>query len=164
MANTLESFAIRRAVLSSLVAGTINLIIVYFVLKGKVEVPLFAAVAEIWNHSLIGALIPRSLVVSFLVTIVTVAATVKRASKDNAETLKTIPWVKIALRKALIRALVAFLLVIGLALVLRSLFPAYATLPVSIVIPTVAIFAALVAFSMTYSAVFSTGKTLESQN
>ena len=167
MAVTLKSFAIRRAVLSFLVAGMINLAIVYFSLRGEGEVPLFAAVADIWNHSLIGALIPRSLVISFLVTIATFIATIKEVSKNNAERairLKGIPWIKIAIRKALIRALIAFLLVIALAFVLRALFPTYTVLSVSIVIPTVAIFAGLVAFSMTYSAVLTTGKILSSQD
>ena len=167
MAGTLGSFAIRRALFSSIIAGCLNLIIVYFALRGEGEVPLFAAVADIWNHSLIGALIPRSIVISFLVTIVTFIATIKEVSKnkeERANRLGGIPWLKIAIRKALFRALVAFLLIIGLALVLRALFPTYATLSVSIVIPIVAIFAGLVAFSMTYSAVFSTGKMLHSKN
>lgn len=166
IAHNLGSFAVRRAVLSSVVAAILNLIIVYFALKGRGEVPLFAAVADIWNHSLIGALIPRSLVISFLVTIATFIATMKEVSKRQAKVSKEIkgkPWIKIAIRKALSRALVAFLLVIGLALILRVLFPTYATLSVSVVIPTVAIFAGLVAFSMTYSAVFSAGKIFVSK-
>ena len=167
MANALRSFAIRRAALSSVVAGIINLIIVYFVLRNDGAVPLFASVAEIWNHSLIGAFLPRSLLISFLVTVVTFVATVKEVSNtraDRANKLKGIPWIKIAIRKALVRALIAFLIVIGLALILRLLFPTYSTLPVSIVIPLVAIFAGLVAFSMTYSAVLTTGKMLNSQD
>ncbi len=167
MAKTLRSFAIRRAVLSSIAAAIINLLIVYLVLRGKGEVPLFATVAEIWNHSLIGALIPRSLAISFLVTIATFIATIKKVSKNKADTaarLKGITWMKIAIRQAFIRALIALLLVIAFALVLRALFPTYAVLSVSIVIPTVAIFAGLVAFSMTYSAVFTTGKILQSQD
>jgi len=48
-----------------------------------------------------------------------------------------------------------------LAFTLRILFPTYATLSISVVIPIVGIFAALVAFSMTLSAVYSTGKMLE---
>ena len=167
MANNLRSFAVRRAALSSVVAAILNLIIVYFALKGKGEVPLFASVAEIWNHSLIGALIPRSLIISFLVTIATFIATIKEVSKSRTQTSgkqKKRPWIKIAIRKALSRALIAFLLVMGLAIILRALFPTYATLSVSTVIPIVAVFAGLVAFSMTYSAVFSAGKILESQD
>ena len=167
MTHNLGSFALRRAVSSSVVAAILNLIIVYFALKGKGEVPLFAAVADIWNHSLIGALIPRSLVISFLVTIATFVATIKEVSKTNVERaskLKGKPWIKIAIRKALSHALVAFLLVIGLALMLRVLFPTYATLSVSVVIPIAAIFAGLVAFSMTYSAVFSAGKIFVSKS
>lgn len=61
----------------------------------------------------------------------------------------------------MIRALIAFVLVLLLALTLRILFPTYATLSVSVVIPIVGIFAGLVAFSMTHAAVYSTGKMLE---
>ena len=163
--NNLRSFAIRRAITSAIIAGLVNLIIVYFALKGKGEVPLFASVAEIWNHSLIGALIPRSLVLSFIITITTVFATVKEASTKSeniSNKLEKTSWIKIALRKAVISALIAFILVILLAFILRTVSPTYATLSVSIVIPFVGIFAALVAFSMTYAAVFSTGRILDS--
>lgn len=163
MALKLTKFALKRGIFSACVAGIINLLIVYFVLGGKGEVPLFASFAEIWNHSLIGALIPRSIFISFIITITTVFATVKEISnisKDFSLKIKKSSWVKIALRQALIRALIAFILVIAFAYILRSLYPTYAKLSVSIVIPIVGIFAALVAFSMTYSAVFSTGKIL----
>lgn len=162
--NNLRSFAIRRAITSAIIAGLVNMIIVYFALKGKGDVPLFASVAEIWNHSLIGALIPRSLVLSFIITITTVFATVKEASTKSeniSNKLEKTSWIKIALRKAVIRALIAFVLVLLLAFALRILFPTYATLSVSVVIPIVGIFAGLVAFSMTHAAVYSTGKMLE---
>jgi hypothetical protein len=42
------------------------------------------------------------------------------------------------------------------------LFPIYAELSVSVIIPIVGLFAALIAFSMTYSAVLSTGRILNS--
>ncbi len=163
----LRNFAIKRATFSACAAGIINLIIVYFALRGKGEVPLFASVAEIWNHSLIGALIPRSLVLSFIITITTVTATIKESSRKSeniSNKIKRTSWIKIVLRKAVIRALIAFVLVLLLAFTLRILFPTYATLSVSIVIPLVGIFAALVAFSMTYAAVFSTGRILDSKN
>jgi hypothetical protein len=165
--NNLRTFATKRAILSACIAAIINLIIVYFALKGEADVPLFASVAEIWNHSLIGALIPRSLVLSFIVTITTVFATAKEASKKSKNLsikIKNVPWIKIALRKAVIRALIAFILVLLLAFILRILFPTYATLPISVVIPVVGFFAALVAFSMTYSVVLSTSKMLDSQD
>ncbi len=164
MAHNLRTFAIKRAVLSASVAAIINIIIVYYVLKGKTDVPLFASVAEIWNHSLIGALIPRSLIISFIITIITVFATAKEASRKSENIsikIKNVSWIKTVIKKALIRALIAFILVLMLAFILRILFPTYATLSVSVVIPIVGIFAALVAFSMTLSAVYSTGKMLE---
>ncbi len=165
--NYLRSFATKRAITSAVIAGIANLTIAYFSLRGIGEVPLFAAVADIWNQSLIGALIPRSLVLSFIVTVTTFFATVKEASSKSetiSKKLKKTSWIKIVLRKALTQALIAFLLVLVLALTLRLLFPTYATLPVSVVIPVVGIFAALVAFSMTRSAVYSTGKVLETLN
>ncbi|GJM14736.1 MAG: hypothetical protein DHS20C13_00630 [Thermodesulfobacteriota bacterium] len=161
----LKQFALKRAIFSACVAGIVNLIIVYFALRADGEVPLFASVAEIWNHSLIGALIPRSIFISFIITVTTMFATVKEVSNKSEDIylkLKKSSWIKIALRKALIQALIAFIAVIILAYILRLLFPTYAKLSVSIVIPIVGIFAALVAFSMTYSAVFSTGKILNS--
>ena len=164
MAHNLRTFAVKRAALSACVAAIINIILVYFALQGKSDVPLFASVAEIWNHSLIGALIPRSLVLSFIITITTIFATVKEVSsksKDISLKLKKSSWIKIAVQKALIQALIAFISVIVLAYILRLLFPTYTTLSVSVVIPIVGIFAALVAFSITLSAVYSTGKILE---
>ncbi|MEX0999857.1 MAG: hypothetical protein WD000_07865 [Thermodesulfobacteriota bacterium] len=164
MAHNLRTFAVKRAVLSASVAAIINIIIVYYALKGKTDVPLFASVAEIWNHSLIGALIPRSLIISFIITITTVFATAKEASRKSENIsikIKNVSWIKTVIKKALIRALIAFILVLMLAFILRILFPTYATLSVSVVIPIVGIFAALVAFSMTLSAVYSTGKMLE---
>jgi len=164
MAHNLRTFAVKRAVLSASVAAIINIIIVYFALQGKSDVPLFASVAEIWNHSLIGALIPRSLIISFIITITTVFATAKEASRKSENIsikIKNASWIKAVIKKALIRALIAFILVLMLAFTLRILFPTYATLSISVVIPIVGIFAALVAFSMTLSAVYSTGKMLE---
>ncbi len=87
-----------------------------------------------------------------------------KKSENISNKLEKTSWIKIALRKAVIRALIAFVLVLLLAFTLRILFPTYATLSVSIVIPLVGIFAALVAFSMTYAAVFSTGRILDSKN
>ncbi|MCK5392603.1 MAG: hypothetical protein KAJ31_09250 [Deltaproteobacteria bacterium] len=101
---------------------------------------------------------------SFIITITTVIATVKEASRKSeniSNKLEKTSLIKIALRKAVIRALIAFVLVLLLALTLRILFPTYATLSVSVVIPIVGIFAGLVAFSMTHAAVYSTGKMLE---
>jgi magnesium-transporting ATPase (P-type) len=145
-------------------AGIVNLIIIYFTLRSDGKVPLFAAVADIWNHSLIGALIPRSIVISLIITITTVYTTAKEASSHSLEIasrLQKTPWIKMALRKALFRALIAFIFVILLAYVLRMFFPIYSELSVSLVIPIVGLFAAFIAFSMTYAAVLSTGKILE---
>ena len=166
MALKLKQFALKRGIFSACIAGIINLIIVYIALNGEGKVPLFASVAEIWNHSLIGALIPRSIFISFIITVTTMFATAKEVSnksKDLSLKLNKSSWIKIALQEALIRALIAFISVIVLAYILRWLFPTYATLSVKVVIPIVGIFAALVAFSMTYSAVFSTGKILASE-
>jgi hypothetical protein len=93
----LRNFAIKRATFSACAAGIINLIIVYFALRGKGEVPLFASVAERWNHSLIGALIPRSLALSFIITITTVTTTVKEASSKSeniSNKLEKTSWIK----------------------------------------------------------------------
>jgi len=161
----LKKFAFKRAIISAIAAGIVNLIIIYFTLRSDGKVPLFAAVADIWNHSLIGALIPRSIVISLFITITTVYATAKevsRHSKQISSRLQKTPWIKIALQKALLRALIAFIFVIFIAYVLRILFPIYAELSVSVVIPVVGLFAALIAFSMTYAAVFSTGEILKS--
>ncbi len=99
MAHNLRTFAVKRAVLSASVAAIINIIIVYFALQGKPDVPLFASIAEIWDHSLIGALIPRSIFISFIITITTIFATVKEVSsksKDISLKLKKSSWIKIA--------------------------------------------------------------------
>ena len=164
MGINLKKFAVKRSILSAFGAGIVNLIIVYFTLASYGSVPLFASVAEIWNHSLIGALIPRSIVISLFITITTVFATVKEATGGSEiilKKLKQTSWIKIVATKALIRAFIAFMSVILIASIMRLLFPTYTTLTVSTVIPIVVIFSALVAFSMTYSAVMSTGKILD---
>ena len=164
--NNLRSFATKRAITSGIISGIVNIVIVYLALKGKGEVPLFASVAEMWNHSLIGALIPRSLVLSFIITITTVRATLKEIARNSGQvSSQSKPsWIKITLRKALIRAIIAFALVLLLAFTLRILLPTYATLSVSVVIPIVGIFAGLVAFSMTHAAVISTSRILDSKD
>lgn len=160
MSEKLRTFAKRRAVASGIAAGIVNLIILYIALRETGHVPLFALMAEKWNHSLIGAFIPRALVISIVITFTTVWATLKAHSEDG---LENIPWIKITLIKALIRALLAFLFVLALALILRGLFPAYAVISTSLVIPLVGVFAGAVAFYMTYSAVLSTEGMVRSE-
>ncbi len=153
MSEILIKFAKRRALTSGIAAGIVNIVILYFALMGKTEVPLFALVAEKWNHSLIGALIPRALIISIAVTFVTVWITLKTHKEEGAG---DIPWFRITLIKALFRAVLAFIFVLGLALLLRAAFPKYAEISTYIVIPAVAVFAGAVASYMTYAAVLST--------
>ena len=160
MPEKLSTFAKRRAVISGIAAGIINMIILYIALRGTTNVSLFALEAEKWNHSLIGAFIPRALVISIVITFTTVWATLKAHSEDG---LESIPWIKITLIKALVRALLAFLFVLALALILRGLFPTYAVISTSLVIPLVSVFAGAVAFYMTYSAVLSTEGMVRSE-
>lgn len=161
MSEKLITFAKRRALTSGIAAGIVNVIILYFALNGESEVPLFALVAEKWNHSLIGALIPRALIISIVVTFVTVWVTLKAHNEEDAG---DIPWIRITLIKALIRAVQAFVYVLGLALLLRALYPTYAEISTSIVIPVVAVFAGAVASYMTYSAVLSTESLLHPED
>ena len=157
MTDQLSRFAKRRALISGIIAGIANIIILYFALNGKAEVPLFAFAAEKWNHSLIGALIPRALVISIAVTFTTVWVTLKAHSEGG---ISKIPWIRLTLIKALVRAVQAFIFVLALAFILRGLFPTYAEISTSIVIPVVAVFAGAVASYMTYSAVLSTESLL----
>jgi len=157
MTDKLIAFAKRRALISGIVAGVLNATILYFVLSGKSQVPLFAFVAEKWNHSLIGALVPRALVISIVITFTTVWITLKAHSQGG---IHNIPWVRITLIKALVRSVLAFIFVLALALLLRATYPTYAEISTSIVIPVVAVFAGVVASYMTYSAVLSTESLL----
>ena len=152
MPDKLRAFARRRAVISAALAGAANLIILYFVLHSKAEVPIFALVADKWSHSLVGALIPRALIICVAVTFTTIWATIKAHYEDR---FNEIPWVKITLIKALVRAVYAFFLFLALTLILWGLFPAQTTIPTSFVIPIVALFAAATAYYMTYSTVLS---------
>lgn len=153
MSEKLIKFAKRRALISGIAAVIVNIIILYIALMGKTEVPLFALVAEKWNHSFIGALIPRALVISIVVTFATVWITLKSHKEEGAG---DIPWFRITLIKALFRSVLAFIFVLALALILRAAYPAYAEISTSIVIPVVAVFAGAVASYMTYAAVLST--------
>jgi hypothetical protein len=157
MTDKLIAFAKRRALISGIVAGVLNVIILYFALSGKSQVPLFALVADKWNHSLIGALVPRALVISIVITFTTVWITLKAHSQGG---IHNIPWVRITLIKALIRSVLAFIFVLALALLLRATYPTYAEISTSIVIPVVAVFAGVVASYMTYSTVLSTESLL----
>jgi len=157
MTDRLTKFAKRRAIISGIVAAILNVIILYLALSGKSQVPLFAFVAEKWNHSLIGALIPRALIISIAVTFTTVWVTLKAHSEEG---IGKIPWIRITLVKALVKAVQAFIFVLALAFILRGLFPTYAEISTSIVIPLVAAFAGGVASYMTYSAVLSTESLL----
>ena len=157
MTDKLLKFAKRRALISGIAAGVLNVIILYFALSGKSQVPLFALVAEKWNHSLIGALVPRALVISIFVTLLTVWITLKAHSEEYAG---RVPWFRITLITALIRAVLAFIFVLALALILRALYPTYAEISTFIVMPAVGVFAGAVASYMTYSAVLSTASLL----
>ena len=157
MPTDLIKFAKKRAIVSFIVAAAVNALILYFALSKEAEIPLFALVAENWRHSLIGALMPRALVISILVTFVTVWLTLKKHSKDE---MGYIPWFRITLITALVRAVLAFIFVVGFALLLRAAYPTYAEISTSIVIPAVAVFAGVVAAYMTYAAVLTTESLL----
>lgn len=160
MAHDFTAFAKKRALISFVVAGLINAVVLLLALSGKSEVPLFALSAEKWNQSFIGALIPRALVISIIVTFLTVWITLKAHTGDA----ERVPWFRITLITAVIRSILAFILVLGLAFVLRAMYPSYAEASTTIVIPLVALFAGAVAAYMTYSAVLTTENILHSED
>jgi hypothetical protein len=65
---SLKQFASKRAGAAAVVAGLVNALVVHLVLSGIPEVPIFALVAEHWKQSLIGALIPRAVLISLVAT------------------------------------------------------------------------------------------------
>jgi len=156
---SLRQFAQKRAVTGATVAGLLNGLIVHLSLRGTSEVPIFALVAEEWKHSLLGALVPRALLISLLVTVLTVWATVKSRSAGTLDPpiAPDVPWVGRTLRLALKRAAYGFGLVLGIALVLRLLLPKYSVVSAGWVTLLVALFAAAIAFLMSYTAVIKAG-------
>jgi hypothetical protein len=157
---SLEEFARKKAITGAVVAGLLNAVLVHLSLKGTAAVPIFALVAVEWKKSLMGALIPRALLISLLVTIVTVWATVKsrRSGEVHPPLDKNVPWFRRTLILALKRAAYGFLLVMAIALVLRVLLPKYTTVPSGEVTLLVALFAGAMAFIMSYTAVMKAGK------
>jgi hypothetical protein len=159
---SLKQFAAKRAATAAVVAAVINALLVYLTLAGIPEVPIFALVAEHWNHSLIGALVPRAVLVSLLVTFVTVWATVRSrmAGEVHPPLAPGEPWVGRTLKIGLTRSAYGFLLVLAIALLLRVLLPTYTAVPPAWVVVLVALFAAGIAYLMSYTAVLkSAGQT-----
>jgi len=157
---TLTRFASKRAATGAIVAGLVNALIVYLSLSDLPEVPVFALVADRWKQSLIGALVPRAVLISLLVTIMTVWATVKSraAGKVHPPIGAGVPWFGRTLKVGLTRSLYGFLLVLAIALILRVLLPTYTAVPSAWVVVLVALFAAGIAYLMSYTAVLKTGR------
>lgn len=157
---SLREFARQRGITGAVVAGLLNGLLAHLSLKDTAAVPIFALVAADWKQSLIGALIPRALVISVLVTIATVWATVRsrKAGEVQPPLDQDVAWFGRTLKLALKRAVYGFLLVLVLALLLRLLLPTYSDLSSSAVTMFVALFAAAVAFAMSYTAVIKAGK------
>jgi len=159
---TLKAFAFKRAVTGALVAGAVNALVIGVALRGLPEVPVFALVAEQWNHSLMGALVPRAALLSLLVTFVTVWATVKSSAAGLVQPPIATDdlWVRKTLKVGLTRSIYALLLVLAIALILRLLLPTYTTLPSAWVMVLVTLFAAVLAYVMCHTAVLRTARAL----
>jgi len=159
---SLNQFASKRATTGAVVAGLVNALVVYLSLSGLPEVPIFALVAEHWKQSLIGALIPRAVLISLLVTFMTVWATVRsRTAGDVDPPLDPdVPWVGRTLKVGLTRSVYGFLLVLAIALLLRVLLPTYTTVPSTWVVVLVALFAAGIAYLMSYTLVLKTARPI----
>ena len=156
---SLTRFAAKRAATGALIAGLVNAIVVHLSLSGIPEVPIFALVAEHWRQSLIGALIPRAVLISLLVTFMTVWATVRSRTAGEVDPPldPDVPWVGRTLRVGLTRSVYGFLLVLTIALVLRVLLPSYTAIATTWVIAIVGLFAAVIAYVMSYTVVLKTG-------
>ena len=157
---SLKQFASKRATTGAVVAGLVNALVVYLSLSGLPEVPIFALVAEHWKQSLIGALIPRAALISLLVTFMTVWATVRSRAAGEVEPPVDpgVPWMGRTLKVGLTRSVYGFLLVVAIALLLRVLLPTYTAVPSTWVVVLVALFAAGIAYLMSYTAVLKTGR------
>ena len=109
---SLKEFAKKRGITGAVVAGLLNGLLVHLSLKGTEAVPIFALVAAEWKKSLMGALIPRALLISLLVTVVTVWATVKsrKAGEVHPPLDQGAPWLGRTLKLALKRAVYGFVL------------------------------------------------------
>lgn len=157
---SLKEFARKRGTTGGVVAGLLNGLLAHLSLKGTAAVPIFALVAADWKVSLIGALIPRALAISVLVTIVTVWATVRsrKAGEVHPPLDQGVAWFGRTLKLALKRAVYGFLLVLAIALLLRVLLPKYSAVPPGEATLIVALFASAIAFTMSYTAVIRAGK------
>ncbi len=160
---SLRAFAAKRAASGAVTAGLVNALVVYLSLGDLQQVPIFALVAEHWKQSLIGALVPRAVLISLLVTLMTVWATVKSrvAGEVHPPIDPGVTWFKPTLKIGLIRSVFAFFAVVVIALVLRALLPTYTTVPSTWVMVLVALFAAGIAYLMSYTAVLKTGRRNE---
>jgi hypothetical protein len=155
---SIRRFAEKRAATAAVVAGLLNALIIHLSLSGLSKVPIFALAAQNWKQSLIGALIPRAALISMLVTLVTVWATVRShaAGKLRAPLEAGSPWVGKTLTIGLTRSIYATLFVLAIALVLRALLPTYTAVSTVWVKVFVTLFAAAIAYVMSYRAVLKT--------
>jgi hypothetical protein len=160
---SLRQFAEKRAATGAVTAGLVNALVVHLSLSGLSEVPIFALVAEHWKQSLVGALVPRAVLISLLVTIMTVWATVKsRAAGTVHPPIEPgVPWLGRTLKVGLTRSVYGLLLVLAIALVLRALLPTYTSVPSTWVTVLVGLFAAGIAYLMSYTAVMRVAQLVE---
>lgn len=160
---SLRQFASKRAATGAVTAGLVNALVVYLSLSGLSEVPIFALVAEHWKQSLVGALVPRAVLISLLVTVMTVWATVRgsKAGQVHPPVAPGAPWIGKTLKIGLTRSVYGLLLVLIIALVLRALLPTYTTVPSTWVMVLVALFAAVIAYLMSYTAVMRVARHIE---
>jgi len=160
---SLRQFAEKRAATGAVTAGLVNAVVVYLSLSGLAEVPIFALVADHWKQSLIGALVPRAVLISLLVTIMTVWATVKSRAAGTVHPPigPGVPWFGRTLKISLTRSVYGLLLVLAIALILRALLPTYTSVPSTWVVLLVALFAAGIAYLMSYTAVMRVARRVE---
>jgi ABC-type multidrug transport system permease subunit len=71
-----------------------------------------------------------------------------------------VPWVGRTLKVGLTRSVYGFLLVLAIALLLRVLLPTYTTVPSTWVVVLVALFAAGIAYLMSYTLVLKTARPI----
>jgi hypothetical protein len=160
---SLRQFAEKRAATGAVTAGLVNALVVHLSLSGLSEVPIFALVAEHWKQSLIGALVPRAVLISLLVTIMTVWATIKSRSAGSVHPPidPGVPWFGNTLTIGLTRSAYGLVLVLSIAVILRALLPTYTSVPSAWVTVLVALFAAGIAYLMSYTAVMRVARHVE---
>jgi len=123
---TIREFALKKqAPKDGLVNAVLNGVLTYFLLSGVADIPVISPPGSGFSHSLLGTLVMPAIVIAFVISLITSKVAVKKRIKG--EILPSldagVPWVKVALKWGIARAVLNVFIVYGLGGMLIQISP-----------------------------------------